>query len=120
MINPLTRKPIWIALAMAAICLDAAAVHAFTPAQRRVAKAAYCHVVHEQSSQLTADVLSGDNSDTPETLMVAVTLRAIERLQSKTGLDTEKAMLLTNDMLKHNPDLGQAHSLLEQISACEN
>lgn len=114
------KPPYAAALVILGSLLATSPAMGFTAAQLKTARVAYCQAEREQVAQGAADIENNQSAGDPTTLMIATMMRAKDRLQAKLNLSENDAFQLVGAMLKRYPDLGNAHSGLEVLSACKD
>ena len=94
---------------------------ALTSQQLKIVRHAYCRAEREQIAQGLADKLNGQPSyaDNPNTLMLKVYTRALERVQGQLHLSLSDANDALAKMFERYPDIGNAESAIEISSACQ-
>lgn len=91
------------------------AATAFTAGQLKTARGAYCQAAREQVAQIAPNEVAN-----PQMLGDAIMRRALDRIQATLHLPGIDDLHLLTDMGKRYPDVGNAHSALEILSACED
>ena len=56
----------------------------------------------------------------PDAMMISTIAGAAEKAHKELGISEADAMQLMNGMMRQYPELGQAHSALEIVRACQD